>query len=110
MEGNRMIEETIKKRIKEIFEKGKVEISRIILFGSRARGDWRKDSDWDILIVVNKELTRDEKIEFSHLIRKKLAEELIPCDVLIKSEKEVEERKKVIGSIIRTAIKEGIVL
>lgn len=26
--------------------------SEVILFGSRARGDERKDSDWDILILV----------------------------------------------------------
>jgi uncharacterized protein len=25
----------------------------IILYGSRARGDFRKDSDWDILILVD---------------------------------------------------------
>jgi predicted nucleotidyltransferase len=27
----------------------------IILFGSHARGDARKDSDWDILVVTNKQ-------------------------------------------------------
>lgn len=29
--------------------------AEIILFGSRARGDAGKDSDWDILIVTNKQ-------------------------------------------------------
>jgi predicted nucleotidyltransferase len=29
--------------------------AEIILFGSRARGDARPDSDWDILILVDKE-------------------------------------------------------
>ena len=28
------------------------EVERIILFGSRARGDARPDSDWDFLIVM----------------------------------------------------------
>jgi len=27
---------------------------RLILFGSQARGDAREDSDWDLLIVLNK--------------------------------------------------------
>lgn len=27
---------------------------KIILFGSRARGDARKDSDWDLLIILDK--------------------------------------------------------
>lgn len=26
----------------------------IILYGSRARGDWRPDSDWDVLILLDK--------------------------------------------------------
>jgi len=34
-----------------------------------------KGSDWDLLIVVNKELARNEKMKFSHLIRNELAEE-----------------------------------
>jgi len=29
--------------------------SRLVLFGSRARGDYRTDSDWDLLILLNKD-------------------------------------------------------
>jgi predicted nucleotidyltransferase len=28
---------------------------RLILFGSRARGDAREDSDWDLLVLLNKQ-------------------------------------------------------
>lgn len=32
----------------------------IILYGSRARGDFQKDSDWDLLILLNQEnITND---------------------------------------------------
>ncbi len=44
--------------------------AEIILYGSRARGDYRRDSDWDILILLNcsvdeelKEKIRDELFE-----------------------------------------------
>jgi predicted nucleotidyltransferase len=30
------------------------ENASVILFGSRARGDYREDSDWDFLVLTNK--------------------------------------------------------
>ena len=40
----------IKKRVQEIIPSG----SRVYLYGSRARGEACKDSDWDILNLLNK--------------------------------------------------------
>ena len=31
--------------------------AQIILYGSRARGDARENSDWDVLIIIDKEST-----------------------------------------------------
>jgi len=39
----------IKTAIQEIVPDGKV-----YLFGSRARGDWHEESDWDILVLTEK--------------------------------------------------------
>lgn len=39
------------------------ELDKIILFGSRARGDDRPDSDYDILIVLNNDFNYSEEIE-----------------------------------------------
>jgi len=36
-------------------------IGKIFLYGSRARGDVREESDIDLLFEVEKELSRDEK-------------------------------------------------
>ncbi|MCL2028528.1 MAG: nucleotidyltransferase domain-containing protein [Bacteroidales bacterium] len=33
---------------------------RLILFGSQARGDARRDSDWDLLILLNKDKRTQE--------------------------------------------------
>lgn len=105
-----MKEEIIKRTIEKIFEEKDIKIQKIILFGSRGRKDYKKGSDWDLLIVTEKNLERPQKVELSHLIRKRLADEFIPCDVLIKSNQEVEERKNMIGSVIRSALREGISL
>lgn len=100
----------IKQTIESIFEKEGVKIIKVILFGSRARGNYRKGSDWDLLVIVEKNLSRSEKIKLGHLVRKELANQLIPCDILIRSLEEIEQRKQVIGSVIKTAFSEGVSL
>ena len=36
----------------------------VMLFGSRARGDWHDESDWDILVLTDQEVTHelDDKV------------------------------------------------
>jgi predicted nucleotidyltransferase len=53
------IAERIRKEIKSIDPTAKV-----ILFGSRARGDARKDSDWDILILIKDIVTTEIEKSF----------------------------------------------
>jgi predicted nucleotidyltransferase len=108
--GGVKMKEKIKKIINQVFEERGIKVERIILFGSRARGDFKENSDWDLLIIVEEKLSRDERVEILHLIRRKLADEFIPSDVIIKSREEVEERQKVIGSVIKSAMEEGILL
>ncbi|HID42743.1 MAG TPA: nucleotidyltransferase domain-containing protein, partial [Archaeoglobaceae archaeon] len=38
----------IRETVIRIAEKYGIEVDRIILFGSRARGDFKENSDWDI--------------------------------------------------------------
>jgi predicted nucleotidyltransferase len=50
----------IKNFIQELYQD---ELDKIILFGSRARGDYRHDSDYDILIVLKNEFNYSQEIE-----------------------------------------------
>ncbi len=80
----------------------------ILLFGSRARNDYTKDSDFDFLIITEKEFSIAEKREYKAKIRKMLAQQKIPADILIQSQKEIETKKKITGHIIKQVLKEGI--
>ena len=44
--------ELIKRVVLEEAEKLGIRVEKIILFGSRARGDYREDSDYDILVII----------------------------------------------------------
>jgi len=80
----------------------------VLLFGSRARNEHSEDSDYDLLIIINQELSVHEKSEYKSKIRKLLAKEKIPVDILIQSNNEVEIKKQITGHIVKQALKEGI--
>ena len=60
MNRNDYILSQVKKRINRIDPNAK-----IILFGSRARNDFRSESDWDFLILTNLNVSRDLKNKIS---------------------------------------------
>lgn len=102
--------ELIKNTIISLLSKMRINLDKIILFGSRARGDYKGFSDWNLLVVVKENLNIKKKMEISKEIRQKLARSYIDCDVIIKSENEVGYYANLIGSVTREAIKEGISL
>jgi len=61
-----------------------------------------------LLVIINDELSVQEKREYIAKIRKLPAKEKIPVDILIQSNKEVEIKKQITGHIIKQALKEGI--
>ena len=103
MEEIKLIKETILDVAKEY----NVDIDKIILFGSRARGDYREDSDWDILIVTKQALDRKTKFGFWYDIYRKLK---FPADIIIVSKDVFERYKSDYGFIYAYALEEGIVL
>jgi hypothetical protein len=78
---------------------------RVILFGSRARGDHLKDSDYDIIVV-------SRHFEGCHFLdRLTMLFELWDCefglDILAYTPKEFEEKKAELG-VVSEAVKTGM--
>ncbi len=84
--------------------------SRVLLFGSRARLDYSENSDYDFLIITKDTINIQQKRFYKSQLRKKLAKNKIPADILIQSEAEVLVKKHIIGHIVREIIKEGILI
>lgn len=90
------------RRIVERFQPEKV-----ILFGSRARGDADPDSDVDLLVVMPFDGRRLDRIVE---IRLALAHMGIAKDVFLVTPEEFEADKDLVGSLVYPAAHEGRVL
>jgi len=80
---------------------------KVIVFGSRARGEAGAESDVDLLVVE-----REVKDRYAELIRlnKALRGLLLAVDVLVIGQKEFEEWSETPGSVYRAARQEGRVV
>jgi len=94
-------------RIREIVSKY-VRPVAVLLFGSQATGSAEPDSDFDILVVVPDGPSRDELLTLSSRCRQELAIHRIDADILIRTESMVEDFRDKPGSLIRSALVEGV--
>ena len=80
---------------------------RVVLFGSRARGDEHAGSDVDLLVVLPKV---ENKREAAMAIRRLLRDVPIAKDIIVTSPQEIARRGNLVGSVLRPALREGRVL
>ncbi len=101
-------DETVKLLAKKVeFIKEKYAPERLLLFGSRARGDHLRDSDIDLLVVSSKfrgvEWRKRIIDIFGHWDKKQMLE-----PICLTPEEFTKKRKQI--GIIKQAVKEGIEL
>lgn len=85
--------------------------ARIILFGSRARGDSRPDSDLDLLVVLDDPFTPQHTRQSQlRRIRQALRAFRIPIDILLYSQKEIDAWCQSPNHVIARSLREGVTL
>ena len=92
----------IKSSIKELEP-----LSEIILFGSRARGEQRADSDWDLLILVPYLAGLKEEQKFRHKLFDLELQFGQSISTLVKSKKEWETKFR-ITPLYQSILQEGV--
>ncbi len=84
---------------------------RIILFGSRARGDARADSDVDLLIVQDRPFTPEQsRYKQMGYLWRRLARFRVPKDILIYTPAEIAIWRDSKNHVIGYALREGRLL
>lgn len=81
--------------------------SRVLLFGSHARGTAAEDSDYDVLVI---EPTVASPISEAVRLRRELRGLGVPIDVIVVDEAKARRRAAVPGTMVERALREGRLL
>lgn len=94
--------QNIVERMRETFD-----VRRIVLFGSRARGKAKPDSDFDILVEVDSDANYWERQRRGY---DAFDERDWSMDLIVKTSAEMERSRRMAGSIVQAAETEGRVI
>lgn len=84
-----------------------LDVIKIILFGSYVTGNPTKDSDLDLLVIVN---TKEKGVKRYAMVSELLEPRKIPIDIIVKTPAELKKRETMFDPFIRSIFKTGKVL
>lgn len=77
---------------------------KIVLFGSRARGEAKPGSDIDLLVIAD---SQEPRYRRSRPLYGALSDIMFPMDIVVYTPEEVEEWSQVKQAFVTTAVREG---
>ena len=86
---------------------GRFHPSRVVPFGSQARGTATKWSDVDLLVVLP---SVSDKRRDGVEIRRTLGDLPVSKDILVTTPEEIARRGHLVGGVLRAALREGTVV
>lgn len=101
MNADILLDEMVE-RVKDVLSPDK-----IVLFGSRSRGDAGQKSDYDLLVVTESSQPRHRRSASAYTA---IADLPVEVDIIVYTPSEVEEWRDVPEAFVSTALREGIVL
>ena len=112
LEKNRMIpvtDDLLDRMVRAIV--AEVDPEQVILFGSRARGDAREDSDVDLIVVEAEPFgqARSRRRESTRILLA-LFDFEVPIDILLYSRDEIAYWRDSLNHVLARAVREGRVL
>ncbi|MEM3415702.1 MAG: nucleotidyltransferase domain-containing protein [Thermoproteota archaeon] len=104
------IKDKIKEIIENVLRQNGYTLHSIFLFGSRARGDFEKESDYDLLVIIKESINMKQKREIWMKVYHQLHEDfpLTPFDLIVKTATDFDEEKDIVNTISNEACVEGI--
>lgn len=100
----------IKACIDKTLKKAGIHNHKIYLFGSRARSEAKKDSDFDLLILVESDLIDSEKMDLFGKIRLELMAFRYSFDIIIKTIGDFEKERNTFGTLSYSIQQEAVPL
>lgn len=86
---------------------GQFRPSRVLLFGSQARGTAHEGSDVDLLVVMG---NGTDRRRVAVEIRRALGDLPVSKDIVVATPDEIASRGQVVGTVLHTALREGRVI
>lgn len=82
---------------------------KVVLFGSLARGEPNYDSDIDLLVVFDR-VEWENKRKVAVEIDSSLSGIPVPVDIIVTDADEIARRGHIVGTVLRPALREGVVV